>query len=117
MASLLVGLEADANDTRCRSRCTGSSFGCSAIHKHPRPGYWLETPAAIAAAPATSGSQSGVPDSYRVASTEQPDPNDARSSDLMNRLLEIPPRWCMSNPHRWVVINLEYFSLSKQYGK
>ena len=35
----------------------------------------------------------------------------------MLRLRAAPPPCCQQNPKRWVVIDLEYFTLSGTYGK
>ena len=49
--------------------------------------------------------------------TLQPDPNHIGSREEMLRLRAAPPPWCTENPKRWVVIDLEYFTLSGPYGK
>ena len=47
----------------------------------------------------------------------QPDPNYIGSREEMLRLWAAQPPWCQENLKRWVVIDLEYYTLSGPYGK
>ena len=49
--------------------------------------------------------------------TLQPDPNNIGSREEMRRLMAAPPPLSPENPKRWVVIDLEYYTLSGPYGK
>ena len=56
-------------------------------------------------------------DRSSAVSTLQPDHNDIGSREEMLRLRASPPPWCPEDPKRWVVVDLEYYTMSGPYGK
>ena len=56
-------------------------------------------------------------DRSSAISTLHHNPNEIGSREEMLRLRAAPPPWCPENHKRWVVIDLEYFTLSGPYGK
>ena len=76
---------------------------------------WEATP--LPPQPANTAAQSVMEDSSSAVSTLQPDPKDVGSREKMLRLTAAPPPWCPENHKRWVVIDIEYFTLSGPYGK
>jgi len=67
--------------------------------------------------PANPAARAVRDDRRTAVSTLQHDPNDISGREVMLRLRAAPPPWCPENTKRWVVIDLEYFTLSGSYGK
>ena len=67
--------------------------------------------------PANPAAQAVRDDRSSAVSTLHPDPDDIGSREEMLRLRAGPPPWFPDNPKRWVVIYLEYYTLSGPYDK
>ena len=67
--------------------------------------------------PASHAARAVRDDRSSAVSTLQPDPNDIGSRKEMMRLRAAPPPWFSANPKRWVVMDIEDYTLWGPHGK